>query len=451
MTDDGHFEDDVLAQYAESPDSLDEVTRGRLEAHLRECSRCSGAVDFARDFAASLPDEETWWIADELENGKRRRSIRAFAERIAAEDREADRQLSKFVDSPYRFLASSGAIVRRCRTGGAVRLLAQAAHETCERNPLHALSLAETAAQIADALPDDYYPADGVFELRGTAWKAVANAHRYLGRFAEGFKAIDRAERAYRHLTNHTRHLARVFYVRGLLFWKQQNYPKALHMAAEAARCAEASGDLEGFAIAKGLEGVILTRTGPLNEALDRFITLRSAAQTLGDLELEARAINNIGNCYADMGDYSNGVQQLLIALQLFSELRRTTEVLRVRWKLGAVALATGDLEGATRQLTAVNGECTVLGLDSDVALIKLDLAEAKLMLGETEAVRALCREIITFFRNADMITGALTAAAFLDENARQVRITRQHIDHVRRFVRRLKDDPEAVFVRPPT
>ena len=233
--DDDHFDDDVLAQYAESPDSLDEITTARLEAHLRECGQCAGAVDVARDLAEALPDEETWWIADELESGKRRRSIRAFVSRIAAEDREAERHLSKLVDSPYRFLGASGAIIRRCRTGGAVRLLAQAAHETCERNPLHALSLAEVACHIADALPDDYYPAEGVYELRGTAWKAVANAHRYLGRFAEGFKAIDRAERAYRRLTNPSRHLARVAYVRSLLFWKQQNYAKALECARSAA------------------------------------------------------------------------------------------------------------------------------------------------------------------------------------------------------------------------
>jgi len=170
----------------------------------------------------------------------------------------------------------------------------------------------------------------------------------------------------------------------------------------------------------------------------------------MGDLDLEARAINNIGNCHLDMGDYSNGVQHLLIALQLFSELKRTTEVLRVRWKLGGVALETGDFESAARQLTAVNTECAVLGMDSDVALIKLDLAEAKLMSGDVAPVRVLCEEIITFCRSANMITGALTAAAFLEESARQQRITRQQIDHVRHFVRRLKDDPDAIFVHPP-
>src|SRR5258708_14760715 len=109
-----------------------------------------------------------------------------------------------------------------------------------------------------------------------------------------------------------------------------------------------------------------------------------------------------------------------------------------------------GELRSAERQLNTVNAECAVLGLDSDVALIKLDLAEIKLMLGEVAAVRPLCQEIMGFFRSADMITGALTAAAFLVEAAQQERITRRHINHVRSFVHRLKDDPDAVFARPP-
>lgn len=450
MTDDGHFEDDVLAQYAESPDALDEVTRGRLEAHLRECSRCSGAVDFARDFAASLPDEETWWIADELENGKLRRSIRAFAERIAGEDREADRHLAKFVDSPYRFSSAASAILRRCRTGGAVRLLSQAAHEACSREPLHALNLADAARRIADALPDDYYPANGVEELRGTAWKAVANANRFLGRFADGFKATDRAERAYRRLPSPGRQLARVAYIRGLLYQKQQNYDKALEYAHEASKRSDASGDLEGFVFARNLEGGIFLRVGRTDEALDRFASVQASAQMMGDLELEASAINNIGNCYLDRGEYTLALSHLIVALKLFTELKRTTDAVLAHWRIGTIALRTGDFRSAERQLVAVNADSSSLGMDSDVALIKLDLAETKLMLDDTAAVRSLCVEIFGFFREAGMLTGALMAAAFLEEAAHRELITSNHIDHVRRFVRRLKDDPDARFVRPP-
>ena len=318
------------------------------------------------------------------------------------------------------------------------------------REPLHALNLADAARQIADGLPDDYYPADAVYELRGTAWKAIANANRFLGRFADGFKAADRAEQAYRRLPNAGRQLARIAYIRGLLHQKQQNYEKALEYTREASERSDASGDLEGFVLAKNLEGGIFLRLGRTDEALDRFTSVQAAAQMLGDLDLEASAINNIGNCYLERGDYSSALQHLLVALQLFTQLKRATDIVLARWRIGAVALRRGDFRSAERQLATVNADSTALGMDSDVALIKLDLAEAKLMLDDTAAVRTLCVEIFGFFREACMLTGALTAAAFLEEAAHRERITRKHIDHVRRFVRRLKDDPDALFVRPP-
>ncbi len=445
-----HFDDKVLAQFAEQPESLDEDTRLKVELHLGDCSFCRGVVDVARDFAEALPDPETWWIADELQTATRRASLRSFAAFIADEDREAERFLRKLVDSPYRFGATGPAIIRRYRTGGAVRLLAQAAHEAGAKEPLHALNLAEVARRIADALPDDYYPADAVNELRGTAWKAVANANRFLGRFDDGFKAADRAEEAYRRVSVSTRQLGRIAYIRGLLCHQRQDYDRALAYAQEASRLSDGSGDLEGFIFARNLEGGILLKTGRINEALDRFTSVQAAAQMMCDQRLEASAVNNIGNAFLERADWANALRYLLIALQLFTELKQQTEVVRVRWRIAAVALGSGDFTTADRQLSEVNIDCAVLGMDGDVALIKLDLAEAKLMLGDTAAVRRLCVEVFAFFREARMLTGALTAAAFLEDAARRDRITPKHIGHVRRFLHRLKDEPEALFLSPP-
>jgi tetratricopeptide (TPR) repeat protein len=444
-----HFDDDLLAQYAEGPDSLEEGIRLKIELHIQECAFCQGAVDVARDFAQALPDAETWWIADELQTGARRGSLRSFAARIAEEDREAERFLRKLVDSPYRFGAAGPAITRRYRTGGAVRLLSQAAHEACAREPLHALNLADVARRIADALPDDYYPADAVNELRGTAWKAVANANRFLGRFDDGFKAADKAEAAYRRISVASHQLGRIAYIRGVLCQQRQEYDKALGYAQEASRLSDGSGDLEGFVFARNLEGMIFLKIGRTNEALERFTSVQAAAQMLDDRRLEASAINNIGNVYLERADWTNALRYLVIALQLFAELKQHTEVVRARWRIAAVALGTGDFTTADRQLSEVNFDSAVLGMDSDVALIKLDLAEAKLMLGDTAAVRKLCVEVFAFFREARMLTGALTAAAFLQDAARHDRITVKHIHHVQRFLSKLKDEPDTLFISP--
>jgi hypothetical protein len=48
------------------------------------------------------------------------------------------------------------------------------------------------------------------------------------------------------------------------------------------------------------------------------------------------------------------------------------------------------------------------------------------------------------------MLTGAMTAAAFLKEAAAQRTIKREHITHVRRYLDALDRSPDVVFVPPP-
>ena len=123
---------------------------------------------------------------------------------------------------------------RRFHTGGVVRRLCERAWEECQREPRFASVLAETAAAIAGALPDDYYPSDAVNELRGRAWKEYSTACRYRGDFTSGFDALVRAERAYRRLIDPDVHLASVDMARAAMLFEQQRYQEALPCARKS-------------------------------------------------------------------------------------------------------------------------------------------------------------------------------------------------------------------------
>jgi hypothetical protein len=86
----------------------------------------------------------------------------------------------------------------------------------------------------------------------------------------------------------------------------------------------------------------------------------------------------------------------------------------------------------------------------ADAARCQLDLAEALLMLGRFDEVQSVCGALVSYFRQARMITGALTAAAFLKEAASSGRLTRTHIDHVRTYLSQLEHRPELPFSPPP-
>lgn len=86
----------------------------------------------------------------------------------------------------------------------------------------------------------------------------------------------------------------------------------------------------------------------------------------------------------------------------------------------------------------------------SDANLAELHRAEALLMLGRVDEVESTCAALVAYFRHANMVTGALTAVAFLKEAAAKRRITRQQIEHVRKYVEKLDSIPHLAFTPPP-
>jgi hypothetical protein len=85
----------------------------------------------------------------------------------------------------------------------------------------------------------------------------------------------------------------------------------------------------------------------------------------------------------------------------------------------------------------------------SMAASAKLDLAEALLMTGKTDEVKTLCESLVAHFRAANMLSGALTAAAFLREAAVKQQITPRHFQRVRRYLADLEWNPDLAFVDP--
>jgi hypothetical protein len=90
-----------------------------------------------------------------------------------------------------------------------------AANAACERDPLHALNLADTALQIAKSLNEtEHYLGIKIHQLSGLACKERANALRYLGRFPAELDALDQAKRAYERAGANPWDLALLLYTR---------------------------------------------------------------------------------------------------------------------------------------------------------------------------------------------------------------------------------------------
>src|SRR5438874_136034 len=303
-----HIADDVLVAYADDPTAFSEI-----EEHLGGCPACSNAVAFYRSLTSELRESETWVAEEEVRSRRGQEIVRGFADRIAAEDAEAKELLRRVIDSPYHFAKANIIAKSRFHTGGVVRILCEAVRTECEREPTYAMQLAQAAQLIAESLPDDYYPAAAVFELRGRAWKEYATARQYLGQFQNGLDALRRAEKAYQRLPDSGLGLAAVNLSRAILHWKLRRYPEALPFARAAAKEYETRRLVARFVEAQEVEAVILQRMGDPSAAHEIYKRVFDAATDLNDAEMRARSAGNIGINYRDAGDLGNASKYLIM------------------------------------------------------------------------------------------------------------------------------------------
>lgn len=168
-----HISENELAVYAFSPDAVSAERRLAIERHAAECASCRAKLDFFCVAEEDLGDPDVW---ERAAGSATLDSLMSYADRIAEEDAEAEELLAPLFAAPGKAAWTNLPGQRRYRTGGVVRKLSAHAHEICQNEPLVALTYADQAVSLAEALPDEAYPAKAVYELRGTAWKERANA-----------------------------------------------------------------------------------------------------------------------------------------------------------------------------------------------------------------------------------------------------------------------------------
>ncbi|HYH10601.1 MAG TPA: hypothetical protein VEK11_26385 [Thermoanaerobaculia bacterium] len=237
-------------------------------AHLESCSQCSQALEEHRRFESLLRDPAVW-IGRDLRPDSDDPTV-LLAAQIAEEDRQAAELIASYEDmEPARFAWLDLAADSAFHTGGVVRRLCRRAHMMCERNPLYALAIADTAVSISVALSDTLYPRQAVHELRGEAWKERTNALGYLGRFAEAFQALDVAEAEYKCLPHAGAGLVSVAFVRASLFYEREQFSTAESYADDAARAALHLGLIDLHLGARHLVALIRSDQQRHSEALE--------------------------------------------------------------------------------------------------------------------------------------------------------------------------------------
>lgn len=442
-----HIPDDELALYAFDAQLAAPERRAAIEREIASCTVCRTTFDFMCVSDQELSDSDVW---EPIMSSPTLDALRAHAQRIADEDEEAETLLAPLLADPALMAWTDLASKRRFRTGGVVRRLIAHAANLHEREPLDALTFAEAAISVAEALPENHYPAKAVFEMRGTAWKERANALSYLGRFDEALECCRRAERAYRELLTPELGLSTVAYVRGSILCEKQQYEAANEAATAAERGFCHLGDEERRTRAVHLQGLIAYERGALEKATTLFERVYEHGESVADPLWMARGAQALANCHIDRGNLAHASMHLHMALKLFRTLDLRIEVNRTEWGLARVLLASERVEDAILRLRVVVDVFERAGMITDAALAGLDQADGLVAVGRTREVARLAGHLFEIFSATGMLNGALAAMAYVKETAERGVLLRTHVHAVRRFLRQIERQPELLFVPPP-
>ncbi|HEU4886457.1 MAG TPA: hypothetical protein VFV49_01125 [Thermoanaerobaculia bacterium] len=378
--------------------------------------------------------------------------MKAFAERVAAEDRAADEVLAerKLLSSPIRTAFMDVHRDKRLMNGGVVRRLTAHANKIYEGEPLDAVTFADAAVVIAESLPDDTYPWKTIFELRGAAWKERANALRVAGEFPAALEALTHAERAYHNLASPGFGLASVALIRAGVLLEQDRLDEAAVWAEKAEAGFAGMGQEERRIRAVFLRGSIKYEAGEIATAVKLFERVQEYGEAASSLRWIARGSYAMGNCEVDLLNLGEASLQFHRALVIFREIGPEIERLRTEWGLCRVVLHGGDRSEAIRRLRTVAAEFEKRSMITLAALVRLDVVEALLSFGETKQIAETAAHLFRLFKDAGMMTGALTAMAYMKEAAKAGKLTAVGVNAVRTYLRRSSSQPELVFQPPP-
>lgn len=441
-----HIAHAELSLFAHDKLAVGRERREEIESHVANCAECGATFDFYAVAEEDLGDLAVWQPIV----GSTAAAMSAYASQCEAEDREADDLLKDIFGKPRKAAMTNVRNQRKFHTGGVVRRLNARAHAVVASEPLEALIFADMAQVVADLLPDDIYPNNAVYELRGTAAKERANALLRLAEFDEALEALERAERAYEHLRSPGYGLGTVELVRGAVYYERGQLQEAARYVDLAEQMYAHQGGLERQRMkAVHLRAGIMLESLELKDSSVTYQRVIDFGEKENDPEWIAKGSYGRANAELDQGNVSEASALFLKALVILRETGPATDRMCTEWGLARVVLHGGKPTDAVRQLRDVVAAFEAVGWVSNAALAGIDLSEALLLLERWDEIVKVAGHAFRVLKKAGNVTGALTALAYLKEAAAKRQLTPETLKVVREYLRRVEREPDLVFVPP--
>lgn len=333
------------------------------------------------------------------------------------------------------------------RTSGALEWLGNFVAQVLGRDPQHALAVAELAVSIAEAIPENAYPAPILAQLQAHAWKDLGQALLYLGRFPDALAALDDADRRIAPFGSLAHDAGIVGTVRAETLQQTDRFDEALRVLAECKRIFRDHADTRRLLRAGIAEGVLLHRLRRFREAREAYLLLLASMREAMDTDSAACLHNVIGHCSVDLGDFDAAETYLTRAVVLFSDLGQPLQAAKAELGRGRIFIRTGRVDRGIAHLRAIRAQFLLGGLIEEAGLCGLEIVDGLLLRDDAREAVALSRRIIAEFTAASLSKRAIHALGYLQEAIATRRASSTTVANVRDYIISLRTSPEREFV----
>lgn len=439
-----HYDEAALFEYVEGTSPI----AGDIESHVSSCERCAAELGEQREMIAHLGSPDVWQSGETAAPRPFMVNVASFSERLRREEAEAATLCDDVLSGPPAWWPQKLRKAENGKTAGVVKQLLDRMRTMLHSAPANALQVTALALEVANALDVAEYPSDYVVKLRAQSCRDHAYVLSFMGRHPEALDFVERSRRLFDQVPLPEYDLARLGLVKASILRLIDRADEAIALARDSAATFERFGDRTRALNARMTEGVILYDRGLVEQALSVWTSLQGdpALDELGAVNLA----HNIAVCYADLQKPELAIEYARQCVAQFEMLGMETERTRSRWVLAHALASSGRTAEAIPLLRKTWEEFHHLDMTADAGLAALELAEGLLVVGQSDEVPAICRDVIAQFTRAGMASRAITALSFLREAVAIGQATPSLVRHVYAFLRELPSEQPRLFAQPP-
>jgi tetratricopeptide (TPR) repeat protein len=370
----------------------------------------------------------------------------AAARRIVVERTNAAEVVSQLLRDTPREEWLSLASRPELQTNGALERLSRAIDTALDRQPQDALPLSLLATTIADALPDDQYPAVVTAQIRAHAWKDRAQALTFNGKHEEAVDAIQLAERSLEPFGTVAHDRAVIWLMKGIIVQSLRQFDDARLLLAKAGRVFKAHHDHKRRISCGIAEAAVLYRQGHIEAARAVLQPLLGVAEQTADRPTLAVLHNNLGACLLELGEFTDANIHFSEAIARMNDLGKHIDALRTEMSTGRLLITKGQTAHGLVRLRNARHRFLENKLHEEAALCGLDIAAVLLNEDREREARQLVDDVLQDLRTGNLNDRGRAALEYLERELAAHDATPAVVRHATEYLLK-SDHPGSEFV----